>query len=388
MKLGVDAREIQDGVVTGIGRSLANFINYFEKNEKNHKLVLFSEKKISLDYDKNIIKAVINRIAPPFWDQWKLPRALDAHKIDLFYSPYYKIPLLTRTPVVNQILDLMFLVFQPYRKGLGFHRKLYYSFLGKTFAKKSISVITDSEHAKKDIIRIWNINPEKIVVIPLGLASRYKPITDLQQLNTVKKVFKLPDKFVLYLGNFKPHKNVASLIKAFKRIEKTYPEHKLILAGPLDNDGNTIKNLVLLEGLESRVLFTNTIKEKDHPEALLSLADVFVFPTLYEGFGLPPLEAMACGTSVVASNLTSIPEVIGDAGLLVNPMDIGEMSKTISDLLENPEKRMFYSKKGLKRAERFREKDTAGKLYEHIISLLEEKNENINYRRRWFYRRK
>ena len=107
--------------------------------------------------------------------------------------------------------------------------------------------------------------------------------------------------------------------------------------------------------------------------SLYNGAKLFIFPSIAEGFGLPPLEAMACGTPVVASNLTSIPEVIGDAGLLVNPMDIGDMSKTISDLLENHEKRMFYSMKGLKRAERFREKDTTGKLYEHIISLLEEK---------------
>jgi len=124
-------------------------------------------------------------------------------------------------------------------------------------------------------------------------------------------------------------------------------------------------------GLKDKVKFTDTIREQDFPEALLSLADLFVFPTLYEGFGLPPLEAMACGTPVVASNLTSVPEVIGDAGILVNPLDIGELSSAISYLIENTEKRDLYSKKGLKRARRFREKDTAGKLYEHLISLLE-----------------
>jgi glycosyltransferase involved in cell wall biosynthesis len=372
MKIGVDAREIQDGVITGIGRSLANFINCFEKREKKHILVLFSEKIIPLNFSSNVHQVVIKKTFPSFWDQWKLPKAISKNKINLFYSPYYKIPLFTRTPVVNQILDLMFLVFQPYVKNLKFHRKLYYAFLGKIFAKKSINIITDSEHAKKDIIQIWKVNPEKIIVIPLGLSSRYKPIADSRLLNDVKINLGLPDKFVLYLGNFLPHKNVVSLVKAFKKVKSRFPDHKLVLSGPFDNNGNKIKNFVLLEGLEDRVIFTNTIKEEDHPEALLSLADVFVFPTLYEGFGLPPLEAMACGTPVVASNLTSVPEVVGDAGILVNPKDIGEISGAITDLLDNPEKRTLYSIKGLKRAECFRENDTAGKLYEHIISLLEE----------------
>jgi len=95
MNIGVDAREIQNGVITGIGRSLANFIHYFEKNEKKHRLVLFSEKKIESYSYENIFKVVINKTSSPFWDQWKLPQALATHKIDLFYSPYYKIPLFT-----------------------------------------------------------------------------------------------------------------------------------------------------------------------------------------------------------------------------------------------------------------------------------------------------
>jgi len=371
MKIGVDAREIQDGVTTGIGRSLSNFINYFAQNEKKHELVLFSEKRMPFDWNNNISGAVLNKISPPFWDQWKLPKALADHKIDLFYSPYYKIPLLTKTPIVNQILDLMFISFGPYRQQMRFHRKLYYPSFGKMFAYKSINIITDSEHAKRDIVQLWNISPDKIVVIPLGLASRYKPVTDSKLLNKVKNNLRLPDKFVLYLGNFLPHKNVVSLVKAFKKIEKRFPDYSLVLAGPLDNNGNKIKSLVSLEGLESRVIFTNTIREKDHPEALLSLADIFVFPTLYEGFGLPPLEAMACGTPVVVSNRTSVPEVVGDAGLLINPKNIEEISDAISDLLENPDNRTFYSRKGLKRADRFREEDTAGKLCDHIISLVE-----------------
>jgi len=371
MRIGVDAREMQDGVVTGIGRSLANFIRYFVENEKKHQLILFSEERLSFDFENMIRQVIIESCSTFSWDQWKLPRALRANKIDLFYSPYYKVPLLTKTPIVNQILDLMYLVFPPYKKALGFWRRSYYATFGKSFARKSISIITDSEHAKQDIIRIWKIDPDKIVVIPLGVARRYFPVNEQNLLESVRTSFHLPEKYLLYLGNFKPHKNVVSLVKAYKKMVAEFPEYKLVLAGPLDSNGLEIENLVSREGLTDRVVFTNTIREEDHPEALLSMADLFVFPTLYEGFGLPPLEAMACGTPVITSNLTAVPEVIGDAGVMVNPLDVGALSRAIEDLLGDPKKREYYSQKGLKRSRLFRVEDTAGEIYRHIINLLE-----------------
>ena len=371
MLIGVDAREIQDGVVTGIGRSLANFVKYFGEKEKTHTLVLYSEKKIPSDLHGNIRQMVIEPSTTFFWDQWRLPRALKADKIDLFYSPYYKIPLLTSVPVVNQILDLMFLVFPPYRKALGFRRVFYYPTFGKSFARKSMSIITDSEHAKGDIMRIWNVDSSKITVIPLGVADRYVPVEDEGTLTRARKRFNLPDKYLLYLGNFKPHKNVASLVTAYKRVVSNFPEYKLVLAGPLNGHGLKMKDLVVRNGLQDHVVFTDTIREEDRPEAIFSMAEVFIFPSLYEGFGLPPLEAMACGTPVIASNVTAVPEVIGDAGITVNPLDIDELSRAIEDLLNNQEKRDFLSKRGRQRSKRFCEEETAGKIYQHMINLLE-----------------
>jgi glycosyltransferase involved in cell wall biosynthesis len=371
MRIGVDAREIQNGVITGIGRSLANFIRYFSKNEKKHELILFAEKELPHDLNGNIRQVSIDRLPTLVWDQVRLPQALKASEIDLFYSPYYKVPLLTDISVVNQILDLMFLEFPPYRDAIGLSGRFYYNVFGRAFAKKSINIITDSEHAKQDIVKNWNIDPEKIEVIPLGIGNRYKPVNDSDLINKVKSNFRLPDKFILYLGNFKPHKNVSSLVKAFKTLGNRFLDFKLVLAGPIDEHGERIKNLVSEMGLEERVVFTDTVKESDLPEALISSAEIFVFPSLYEGFGLPPLEAMACGTPVIASNLTSVPEVVGDAGILVNPLDVESMGKAIAELIENPDKRKFLVEKGLERSRCFNEKNTAGKLFEHIISLME-----------------
>jgi glycosyltransferase involved in cell wall biosynthesis len=371
MNIGVDAREIQDGVITGIGRSLSNFITYFKDNDSKHNLFLFAEKDLKINNNANIKKIILKGSSTFIWDQLILLKSLRNYNIDLFYSPYYKIPLFSKIPSVSQILDLMFLNHPEYKKNLPIRHKLYYALFGKTFARKSWSIITDSEHAKNDIIKLWKVNPEKIVVIPLGLADRYRPVKDENLLNQVRKRLNLPEKYILYLGNFKPHKNVPSLILAFKEIENKFPDYKLVLAGTIDKHGAKIKDLVAQEGLGDKVTYTDTIRESDYPEAILSMADIFVFPTLYEGFGLPPLEAMACGTPVIASDLTSVPEVVGDASMLINPLNIESISKSLADLIENPGKREKLSKKGLERARRFREKDTAGKLFDHIISLAE-----------------
>ena len=370
MNIGVDVREIQNGVITGIGRSLSNFIQYVSEKESEHNLVLFSEKKLEINFNPKIKNVYLRGSSTFIWDQWKLPKSFKQFNIDLFYSPYYKIPLISTIPSVSQILDLMFIIHPDYKNNLTVNQRLYYTLFGKTFAMKSLSIITDSKHAKNDIVKVWNVNPEKIVVIPLGLADLYRPVNNKNLLNHVRKRLKLPEKYILYLGNFKPHKNVPALILAFKKTQNKFPDYKLVLAGTIDKHGAKIKDLVARIGLAEKVVFTGTIRENDHPEAIFSMADLFVFPTLYEGFGLPPLEAMACGTPVIASKLTAVPEVIGDAGVLVNPLDIDELANAINNLLSNPEKRAEYSFKGLKRSYLFREESTSGQIYHHLINLL------------------
>jgi len=371
MRLGVDAREIQDGVVTGIGRSLANFISYFSVQDSNHELVLFAEKKLPILLLARCREVTIPTGPTFLWDQWKLPRQLKKERIDLFYSPYYKLPLLSSVPAVNQVLDLMYLVFPPYLQDLGVFRRLYYSSFGRSFAHKAINVITDSEHAKSDIIRLWEIKPEKITVIPLGAADRYIPVGDEEICTRVRGENGLPERYILYLGNFKPHKNVASLIQAYARIRNECKGYKLVLAGPLDTHGQALKSQVATAGLTENVIFTGIIREEDLPEVILSMADLFVFPSLYEGFGIPPLEAMACGTPVIASNRTAIPEAVGNAGLLVDPLNIDALGQAMLTLLQNPDLRRTYAEKGLKRAAQFRNEQTAGMLYKHIIHILE-----------------
>ncbi len=371
MRLGVDAREIQDGVVTGIGRSLANFIAYFVAHDSAHELILFAETKPPTPCSSRC-RVVIIPPGPTFlWDQWKLPLRLKREGIDLFYSPYYKVPLFSSIPAIGQILDLMYLVFPPYVRALGPWGRLYYAAVGQACARKAIAIVTDSEHARGDIVRLWGVRPEKIAVIPLGLADLYRPVTDEAVRQAVRQRFGLPERYILYLGNFKPHKNVVSLVRAFANARRALEGCKLVLAGPLDAYGQAMKSQVEAAGLAEDVVFTGAFHEEDRPEALLSMAELFVFPSLYEGFGIPPLEAMACGTAVVASDRTAIPEVVGEAALSVDPLDIQALEGAIVSLLADEGLRKRYALKGLKRAEGFRAEQTAGRLYRHLVGVME-----------------
>ncbi len=369
--IGVDAREIQHGVITGIGRALINFIRYFEKFDKENELVLFSETRLPIHLKGNI-RRVERQLALPtiVWDQIVLPFLIRKAKVDLFYSPYYKAPIFTTIPVVTQVLDLMYLVFEPYRKRLGILGLLYYFTIGRAFSIKANSVITDSEHAKNDIIQLWKLKPQKIKVFPLGCSNRYRPVKDQSKREAVRKRLNLPQNYILYFGNFKPHKNVKILIEAFERVNRIKGRAKLVLAGPLDKYGQGIQKLVSKKNLTDQVVFTGTVRESDSPETIYSMADIFVCPTLYEGFGLPALEAMACGTPVITSNTTAVPEVVGSAGVLVDPHSPGEITSAMLELLQNSIKRKAYSKAGLERAKHFGEKHAAEMVYRHLLEKV------------------
>jgi glycosyltransferase involved in cell wall biosynthesis len=259
-----------------------------------------------------------------------------------------------------------------YKKELGFAGRCALSLYGRICAAKARSVITDSQHAKMDIMRLLNIEAHKIKVIPLSVAARYAPVKEENVLSEVRHNLRLPQKYVLYLGNFKPHKNVETLVVAFKKICKKIPDHRLVLAGPMDRHGQRIRQLVIREGMADSVIFTGMIREKDRPEALMSMADVFVFPSLYEGFGLPPLEAMACGTPVISSQAASLPEVVGDDAVSFNPHDAEELARAMEQLLTDDTLKADLSHRGLARARRFGEEQTAGLLCRHLITILGE----------------
>lgn len=369
MLLGVDAREIQEGVYTGIGRHLADFLVYFSKQSNSDQCIIFSSKKVPVLFGPKISNIVIPEKNTFLWDQCVLAKALKREKIDLFYSPYYKTPLLAHCPCVNAILDLMYLSLPEYIMKLSIWEKFYYAIFGRLYAAKAKKILTCSEYSKKDIIKIYNVSHKKIEVIPLSISHIYHPEKEESKILAMKKKYQIPGRYLLYMGNFKRHKNVRNIILAFELIAQKYPDLYLVLAGPKMHQFSRLRQLAKECGLFQRIIFIGKIIEDDEPHLLYCGAEAFVMPTLYEGFGLPPAEAMACGTPVIASNTTSIPEVVKDAGILVDPIDHQEIAAAISKLLINTTLRESLIQKGLLYANELKQDSINQKLYEFLSTI-------------------
>lgn len=370
MHLGIDAREIQDGVHTGIGRPLANFLNYFSKLDNRDHCVLFSARKIPINFGARVKNVVIEERFTQYWDQIQLAQAVKKEGIELFYSPYYKLPLFITCKCVCAVLDLMYLIVPEYRRELTPLTKLYYATIGKKCVEKAGRILTCSEHSKRDIVRIYGIDERKIEIIPLSVAHIYRPEPDKNKIESMKAKYGIIGPYILYLGNFKPHKNVKTIISAFHKIAPEFPELKLVLAGPKTHLYSELIALTQKLGLSERIIFTGKVSESDEPHLLYSGAEIFVIPSLYEGFGLPPAEAMACGVPVVASNTTSIPEVVKDAGLLVDPQDADAIAVAIKRVLSDASLKRTLVEKGLKYAQEYEEDRVAKMNYDFFKRVL------------------
>ncbi|MDI6641515.1 MAG: glycosyltransferase family 1 protein [Elusimicrobiota bacterium] len=364
MKIGIDAREFFKGKMTGIGRFISNFILHSSVQPHTHpirtyptlKFVLFVNQntKFEITFPENVSFKVINEYITPLWDQIQLPYYLQKENCDLLFSPYYKLPLLCKIPTVNTIHDLTFIVLPEYSK-----RAHIYKNLAKLYAFKSKKIITVSEYSKSDIIRILGIEPEKIAVVYGSVGRQFYP---QQNYELLKTKYRIKKPYILYVGNFNLHKNVQRLIQAYILLPTDIRnEYCLVLAG-----GN-IHNLQLTT-YDIRTL--RYVPEEDLP-VLYSSAELFVFPSLYEGFGLPPLEAMACGCPVVSSNTSSMPEVLGDACLYFNPYDVKEMSWTILRVLENESIKNELKQRGLERVKFFTVENMTKNLLDVFHSLID-----------------
>ena len=365
MKIGIDAREIENGVRTGIGRALSVFLDYFESRQDGNTAFLFSTRPIERPDSPRMQKVVAPSAMTFVWDQFTLPRLIRNAQIDLFYSTYYKVPIRAPCPCVSTIYDLMYLTFPMYQKESRLSLFFYKTF-ARMLIKKASRIITSSAYSQKEIAGFYRINAEKIITIPLGVPSAFCPASP-GRIKELMRRFGIKRDYILYTGNFNPHKNVSGLIKSFAIVHDQFPDCMLVLAGYTKSHGCAIATQIADAGLQKNVIVASTISETDLP-ALYSGARLFVMPSLYEGFGYPPLEAMACGTPVVCSNATSLPEVVGDAALLVDANNPHDMAKAIIQILESPDMARILSKKGLERAKIFSGDNYAKNVYNLLMA--------------------
>ena len=281
------------------------------------------------------------------WEDYFLPKLLHDCHPDMIFSPSFRTPLTVDLPSVVTSHDVIFEtsvdsgVRAP--QSLQIHRQR----AGES-ARKASMVVTPSNHARSDIIRAWSIPSERIRTIPLAPSPLFRPRNKARAGETVRFLYGVSNRFVLYYGGMNPRKNVAALVRAFEGLARRFSDLSLVLVGASDNK-EAQAQVASLGELSCRVCCLSYVPEVDLA-LLASAAEVFVYPSLYEGFGLPPLEAMAAGTPVVTTSCTSIPEVCGDAAAYVDAVDTDALEEVVANVLSSEELQGSLRVKGLRRA--------------------------------------
>ncbi len=295
-----------------------------------------------------------------------LPLPVDwlAGASDVFYSPDYILPPLRRGRAIVTVHDLSFLTV-PETADAGLRSYLTQA-VPRSVARAD-HVLADSEHTKHDLVRLLRTPADKISVLYSGVAPQFRRVEDGAQLTEVRARYGLAQPYILGLGTIEPRKNLVRLIEAFARLAPE-GEHVLALVGGQGWLYGPIFDRVRALGLEQRVRFLGFVPDTDLP-ALYSAAEAFAFPSLYEGFGLPPLEALACGAPTVVSNVSSLPEVVGDAALQVEPTDVDALASALSCLLRDEPLRARLRAAGPVQASRFTWAAAAAQLREILYRL-------------------
>jgi glycosyltransferase involved in cell wall biosynthesis len=235
-------------------------------------------------------------------------------------------------------------------------------------------IISISQATRQDILKFFDINPEKITVIHLGLDPCYKPVTERERINAVLEKYRIPANYILYTGRIQARKNITGLVKAYHILRSSMAvKLPLVLAGKGTWRYTEAAEEMERLGVKNDVIQLGHVAYSDLPY-LYSGADVFVFASFYEGFGFPPLEAMACGTAVVTSNMTSIPEMVGEAAVLVDPYSPESIAEALRKVLSNEEFKKELIRKGLERVTKFSWEKTAEKtlsVYEQVCGIYD-----------------
>ncbi len=275
-----------------------------------------------------------------------------AGAMDIFHGGDWGIPPLKSAKLIITLFDITPIKFKEYHRGKIIRH--YINDLPQALQQANI-VITASQCSKEDILEYFGavITEDRIRVIPLAANERYRQIDNQDLINNVKNSYGIDRHYILFVGTLEPRKNIVSLIRAYSILpDYLKHDHLLVICGKKGWYFGEIFMMVEELGLEDKIVFTDYVPDEDVP-LLMNGAKIFVYPSFYEGFGLPPLEAMACGTPVISSNVSSLPEVVWDAGILVNPKDVEELSDAIQEVLVNDQLRTQLSEKGLMQASKF-----------------------------------
>lgn len=366
MKIGIDIRETVHEKA-GKGYYAAHLVDEILKHDKVNQYILYTDCPVEIY--KKFANAETRQIHKKglFWHKSTLT---DAYKegLDIYFSPTsYIIPAIhnpKKLKVVMTVHDLVAFMFpQRHNKKAVFTEKLTL----QQALKKVVKVLSVSENTKRDLINRFKCNDNLVDIVPNAASEIYEPIPE-EIYDHFKEAHNLPDKFVFSAGTLEPRKNYPTLLRSFAQVVQEFPDIKLLIAGKrgwmFDEIYKTIHDL----GIEDNVRFLGYVPERDLVY-LYNMATVFVWPSLYEGFGIPPLEAMQSGCPVITSNTSSLPEVVGDGAIIVDPNDENALADAIIKVLKNSEYSKELVRKGFNQSKKFSWKLSADRFLDIIKSL-------------------
>ena len=352
-RVGIDARKLTD---YGIGAYVRNLLEAIARNPQSERYrfrvyvrpadrpsvpPLPERFEIVEEDSPGYSVAELTRFA---WRLWR-------DRLDLFHATHYVIPPLARAKAVVTIHDIIHVLypqFLPHRAAL-----IYARVMIRRALRRADRIITVSNNSKRDLVDYFGISPARIEVIYNGVAARFRAELPPGESERVAAKYALPRPYLLFLGGEKPHKNVRNVLRAFAeaRRDRALP-HTLVLAGPMPTNRSRVEALIAALDLGAHVVRPGVVPEEDLP-GLFAGSDAFLYPTLYEGFGLPVAEAMACGVPVLTSSTSALQEIAGGYAYLVDPMDVDAIARGIVALATEPKRRQEYAELGRRRAADF-----------------------------------
>ena len=371
MKIGIDIRCLAEGRRTGVEEYTLNLLeNIFMLDTRDEFILFFNSFRSSeIDFSWlekypnvrlrkfNFPNKILNLL---FWYlNWpKIDKLIGG--VDVFFMPNIIFGSVSKNAkIISTIHDLSF---ERYPETFSWKRRLWHTFINpRKICQHSNRIIAISQSTKNDIVNLYKINPDKITVSYNGLAEKFH-IVDRNDANLirVKEKYNLPYKFILYLGTIEPRKNISAVVQAYVQLQKKtissdqneIAKYKLVIAGADGWLSEKIFAEIAASDCKNDIVVINFVSEEDK-EFVLNLASLFVYPSRFEGFGLPPLEAMACGVPVITSNNSSLPEVVGDAAIMIDPDKSSEIAQAMQELLASPELREKLIARGLVQAKKF-----------------------------------
>jgi len=365
MRVGFDARLVR---YPGVGRYIQNALRGLSTQPFLELVVYVPDEGTAQQVRQMHIAwkvRVVGARSPGIYEQWAMARQIAQDHLDLFHAPHYVVPVTTTRPMVATIHDLALF---HYPDKLNCFMRFYYGWMVRQAIHRSRTVLCVSHFIAEEIRRVFKIPEARLRVVPNSVAEHFVP-PGLEAIIRFKQAHNL-GRYILFVGTWKPWKNVGRLLEAFEKVRQSGYDGTLVLAGKAAR--YQLDFTEYIHRMSSGVRVLGQIAESDLP-VLYGAAEALVMPSLYEGFGLPALEAMACGTPVVVARAGSLPEVVGEAGVYCDPLDVDSIAYAIRTVVEAPERRVLLANLGKTRAKTFSVEKMGQLLVEAYHSVLEGK---------------